>query len=87
MALNYGRPEQEYFVTLTVEEAEKYLKAGQFPRGSMGPKIEAATQFIRNGGNKAIIASIEDIKRTVSDTPGTIVTSTEYSLRVAERRD
>jgi carbamate kinase len=87
VALNYGRPEQKYLTRLTLEEAQKYLKAGQFPPGSMGPKIEAATQFVRGGGTRAVIASIEEIKGAVDGTAGTVVTRTEYSHRVVERWD
>jgi len=43
---------------LAVEEAKKYLKEGHFPPGSMGPKIEAAIQFLESGGKEVIITSI-----------------------------
>jgi carbamate kinase len=59
VAINFGAPEQKELSELTVSEAKKYLKAGEFPKGSMGPKIQAAVNFIENGGKEVIITSIE----------------------------
>jgi carbamate kinase len=70
-AVSYGRPEQRFLRTLTVSEAERYLRDGEFPPGSMGPKVEAAVQFLKNGGKRAIIASIEDLERAVAGKVGT----------------
>ncbi len=71
VALNYGKPDQKFLRRLTVADAETYLKEGHFPPGSMGPKIEAACRFIRNGGKRAVIASIEQIDKAVSGRAGT----------------
>jgi carbamate kinase len=57
--LNFGKKEQKGFRTLRLEEAKKYLGEGQFPAGSMGPKIEACIRFIEYGGEKAIITCLE----------------------------
>ena len=46
VAVNFGTPEQRFIDHMTVMEAKKYLEAGQFPAGSMGPKIEAAIRFL-----------------------------------------
>lgn len=53
--LNFHKPNQTELSTLTVNEAEEYLKAGEFADGSMGPKIIAAMDFIKNGGKETII--------------------------------
>ncbi|MCJ7578278.1 MAG: carbamate kinase [candidate division Zixibacteria bacterium] len=58
VALNFGTLLQIDLNKLTVEEARKYLKEGHFPPGSMGPKIEAAIQFLESGGKEVIITSI-----------------------------
>lgn len=58
VALNFGTLLQIDLNKLTVEEAKKYLKEGHFPPGSMGPKIEAAIQFLESGGKEVIITSI-----------------------------
>jgi carbamate kinase len=56
---------------MTVAEAKKYLKEGHFPAGSMGPKIEASTNFLENGGEKVIITSIEKSLQAIKGKAGT----------------
>ncbi|TET54236.1 MAG: carbamate kinase [Desulfobacteraceae bacterium] len=70
-ALSYGQPDQKYLHTLTLEEAARYLKEGHFPPGSMGPKIEAAMEFLRGGGKRAVISSIESIEEALTGKAGT----------------
>jgi carbamate kinase len=55
--LDYGRPTQTGLGTITAAEAARYLAEGQFPPGSMGPKIEAALRFLDEGGELAVITS------------------------------
>lgn len=57
--LNYAKPNQKALDKITVAEAKKYLSEGQFPAGSMGPKIEAAIRFLESGGEIVMITSIE----------------------------
>ena len=71
VALNYGGPDQRFLGKMTLAEAAQYKKEGHFPPGSMGPKIEAAVQFIKNRGNRTVIASIEAIESAVAGTAGT----------------
>lgn len=71
VALNFGRPDQEYRRSVTLKDAEGYQKDGHFPSSSMGPKIEAAVDFIRNGGKRAIICSIDSIAKAVAGESGT----------------
>ncbi len=75
VAVNYKKPDQRDFDRLTVAECERYLAEGQFPKGSMGPKIEAACDFIRRGGAKVIITSMENASAAVDGRAGTIVTA------------
>ena len=72
-ALRYGKPDQEFLRTLTLEKADRYLKEGHFPPGSMGPKVEAAMQFIQNRGKRAVITSINTIEEAVAGKAGTEV--------------
>jgi carbamate kinase len=58
---------------MTVEEGLRYLREGHFPAGSMRPKIEAALQFIKSGGNRAVICSIDSIEEAVAGNAGTEV--------------
>ena len=53
--LNFHKPNQQKLEKITVQEAEKYLEEGEFADGSMGPKILAAIQFVKNGGKETII--------------------------------
>lgn len=55
--IDFGRPTQRAVKSLTADEAVRYLKAGQFPPGSMGPKVEAAVEFLEYGGREVIITS------------------------------
>jgi carbamate kinase len=55
--LDYGKPTQSGLGTITAGEAARHLAHGQFPPGSMGPKIEAALRFLDEGGELAVITS------------------------------
>jgi len=59
VALDFGKPTRRSVSTLTIHEAKRYLADGQFPEGSMGPKIRAAIQYIEGGGGTVIITSLE----------------------------
>jgi carbamate kinase len=76
--LHYGTPQQVPIREMTVSEAEEYLEKGEFPEGSMGPKIRAATQFLRRGGEIAVVttpqlvyASLEGTVSGLEGDPGT----------------
>jgi len=71
VALNYKKPDQVNLDELTVSNAKKYLKEGQFPKGSMGPKIESAIQFIESGGEVCIITSTEKMTEAIEGKTGT----------------
>jgi carbamate kinase len=53
--INFHKPDQKVLEIITVDEAQKYFDEGQFSAGSMGPKILAAINFVRNGGKETII--------------------------------
>jgi len=57
VALNFGKPDQSFLGKVTVSEMQGYMDAGHFPPGSMGPKVEAALDFIKKGGKEVIITS------------------------------
>jgi len=59
VALKFGTSQQQDLDRLTLTEAKHYLKEGEFPPGSMGPKIETAIQFLENGGEEVLITSVE----------------------------
>lgn len=70
-ALNYGKPDQQFLRSLTLSQADRFLKEGHFPPGSMGPKIEACMQFISQGGKRAVITSIDAIEQALAGKAGT----------------
>lgn len=72
--LNYNKPNQKSIAKITMHKAEKYLKDGQFPPGSMAPKIEACIRFIKAGGEKAIITSLDHAIDALLGKTGTVIT-------------
>ncbi len=75
VALNYGTPRQQQLERLSAGEARGYLSAGQFPAGSMGPKIEAALAYLERGGKLVIITSPENIPEALQGMAGTRITA------------
>lgn len=73
--LNYGKPDQRRIGNTSVEELENYRKNGEFSTGSMGPKIDAVLRFIRKGGKRAIITSLEQASQALRGENGTVVTA------------
>jgi len=69
--INFGKDTQKGLDTITLSEAEKYLEEGHFPTGSMGPKMEAAIQFIKSGGEMVVISSLEDARKAFQGEAGT----------------
>ena len=57
--LDFGTPTQRALTDMTVADALKHLDDGQFPDGSMGPKVRAAVRFVREGGATAVITTAE----------------------------
>jgi carbamate kinase len=75
VAINYGKPEQQWLDHLTLDQAKAYLAEGKhFAKGSMAPKIQAVINFLENGGQKAIITNPENIERAVAGETGTHIT-------------
>jgi carbamate kinase len=67
----FGTPEQRALRRLTVADAERLLEAGELGTGSMAPKVEAATRFVRGGGKRAIIARLDQGREAVAGEVGT----------------
>ncbi len=72
--INYGKPDEKPLGKITVEEAEKYLDEGHFLAGSMGPKMQAAIRFVKAGGEKSIITSLDNAVDALEGKTGTIIT-------------
>ena len=71
VALHFGRPDEVQLTHLTLEEAKRHLQEGEFPPGSMGPKIEAALEFLEAGGRRAVVTSAENIAGALRGDKGT----------------
>lgn len=69
--VNFGSPEERDLDRMTVSEAKRYLAQGHFPPGSMGPKIEAAIQFLECGGREVIITRPERLVEAIDGQTGT----------------
>ena len=88
--LDFGRPTERAVDEIDVEQAERYHHDGQFPEGSMGPKILAATRFLRSGGEVAVVSRPEFAASTLeppgaggNGRSGTRIVSTRQATRVA----
>ena len=71
VALDFGRPTQRYLKTVTLATAARYMREGHFSAGAMLPKVEAAMQFIANGGQRAVVTRVDRIADAVAGTAGT----------------
>jgi carbamate kinase len=71
VAVDFGKPGQRFLDRMTREEAEAYLADGQFPAGSMGPKISAALEFLRSGGREVLITSPDSLAAALRGETGT----------------
>jgi carbamate kinase len=74
VAINFKKPDQKDLYHITVAEAKQYLADGQFPKGSMGPKIQAAINFLEQGGKKVVITSIDNAVDAIQNDSGTTIT-------------
>ena len=79
VAINYGKPDMKNLSQMTLEECRAYQREGQFPPGSMGPKIAAAVQFVEKSGGEAIVTSIEAMEEALKGNTGTRIFDPEMS--------
>jgi carbamate kinase len=72
VALNFGKPNQEWIDQMTLSEAQRYLAEGtHFIKGSMAPKIQAILWFLEAGGKQALITDPKNIGRALKGETGT----------------
>ena len=69
--INWGKSDQKMLRKVPLAEMEKYVQEGQFPAGSMGPKVEAMMQFFKATGNRGIICQLDDIEKAIAGEAGT----------------
>jgi carbamate kinase len=73
VALNYNTQQQVDLERLSLAEARQYLRVGQFPPGSMGPKIDAAVEFVELGGERAVVCRPEFVVEALAGRAGTVI--------------
>jgi carbamate kinase len=74
VAVRYRQPDQRELERVSLGEMRGYLAAGEFPEGSMGPKIRAAIEFLERGGEEVIITSLACLSSAVTGGAGTHIT-------------
>jgi carbamate kinase len=73
VAIDFGKPTQRFVERLTVAEVEKHMAEGQFPAGSMGPKVDSAIQFVKATGKQVLITDVEVLREALEGKDGTII--------------
>jgi carbamate kinase len=71
VAWHFRQPDQRLLSSITAAEAVQYLADGEFPKGSMGPKIEAAVDFLAHGGKEVLITTPAALERAIAGQTGT----------------
>ena len=70
-AINWGQADQKMLRQTPLAEMETYVKEGQFPAGSMGPKVDAVMKFFKATGKRAVICQLKDIVKAIAGEAGT----------------
>jgi carbamate kinase len=73
VAKDFGKPTQTPLAELDVPTAKKLLAQGQFPAGSMGPKIDAAIRFVEAGGDEVLVTRAESLSEALEGKTGTYI--------------
>lgn len=79
VAVDFGTPDQRALDTVSVDEARRHLADGQFPPGSMGPKIEAALGFVESGGEEVLITSPDRLAEALQGETGTRIVAAAHA--------
>jgi carbamate kinase len=72
--VGFGTPSQRALSQVSATELRGHLEAGEFPPGSMGPKVESALQFLSDGGHRAVITSLPRLREALAGEAGTHIT-------------
>jgi len=71
--INFTKNNARPIKKMDIKTAQKYLKLGEFPPGNMKPKIQAAINFLKNGGKEVVIGSVHNAKAAVDKLSGTLI--------------
>jgi len=76
VAIGFGTPDEKVLSRMTLAEARYYMQQGEFPAGSMGPKIQVAIEFVQaDSENKVLITDVESLKKALKGEGGTVITA------------
>lgn len=73
VSLGFGTPDERPVDRMSVAEARGHLRGGEFPAGSMGPKVEAVCRFVASSGGTGVITSIDRCEDAVYGRAGTLI--------------
>ncbi len=72
-SVNWGKDDEELLGKVSLAEMKKHVDDGQFPAGSMGPKVNAIMEFVEATGNRGVICHLADIVEALAGEVGTEV--------------
>ncbi len=75
VCIDFGKPEQRAIARMTVDEARSHMDAGQFPAGSMGPKIQAAINFLQSSTKDDALVFIGPLAKSIETIKGDVGTT------------
>ena len=74
VAINFGKPNEQWLANLSVADAQRYIGEGHFAKGSMLPKVEAALAFATSrAGRKSLITMLSKAKEGIEGKTGTVI--------------
>jgi carbamate kinase len=82
VAWHFRQPDQRLLASISASEAARYLAEGEFPKGSMGPKVEAAIDFLNHGGKEVLITTPAALERAITGETGTRIVPDEITAQV-----
>ena len=82
VAWHFRQPDQRLLASISASEAARYLADGEFPKGSMGPKVEAAIDFLNHGGKEVLITTPAALERAIDGATGTRIVPDEITAQV-----
>ena len=85
--LDFNKPTQRALESITAPELEAHYKAGHFPKGNMGPKIQSALRFLNQGGREVVITSYQHLTDAVAGKMGTRIFPDVVHARTAPEQE
>ncbi|MDH3662492.1 MAG: carbamate kinase [Alphaproteobacteria bacterium] len=87
VAIHWGTPQERELDQVTLAELKAYRAEGHFPKGSMGPKVDAAIRFLEGGGEQVIIGNIDEAVLALEGDAGTRVVASDEAVDAVDGAD